>query len=408
MFKSLRWRLTLWFVCLTAVVYASSAIFGTLLFRQGLTAVIEDELEALVEEIEPAIELRGDTPSLQDWARSSLVIPFKFLPTIQLYDKDGQLLERYGPRGVVQLYKNGGEFQADNHAVKVYSAPLFLEGKLVGHLQIELNLTGRDHAVQTYIDTVASVAPFLLLALGVAGYVFATLAARPIEMSFGVLRRFVSDAGHELGTPIAIIQANAEALEPDVENNEPIANKLAVIVRSTERLAALVEDLSLLSKMESPQLQQRRVDLDLSKLVKIVTEDFETLFNSKSISIASEIEEDIIVLGDAEALKRLLTNLLQNALRYTESGGTVKVSLASEGRSAKLNVSDTGVGIPEESVPKIFDRFYRVEQSRNRAAGGAGLGLSIARAIADAHKGKIEVASVLGKGTTFSVTIPLR
>src|SRR5882724_8507211 len=100
MFRSLRWRLTFWFVSLTAVVYALSAMYGTFMFRGALTSVIEDELEALMSEIEPAIELKGSRPSLQEWAKTSLNVPFKFLPTIQLYDKDEKILERYGPRGI--------------------------------------------------------------------------------------------------------------------------------------------------------------------------------------------------------------------------------------------------------------------------------------------------------------------
>lgn len=408
MFKSLRWRLTFWFVSLTAVVYVLSAMYGAFLFREGLTNIIEDELEALMSEIEPAIELSGTHPTLHQWAKTSLAVPFKFLPTIQLYDKDGALLERYGPSGLPQLYKAGGELETSSHAVKVYSTPLIIDGRLVGYLQIQLNLRSRDRALNAFTSTLTGVAPYLFISLGIVGYAFSSLAARPIEQGFEVLRRFMTDAGHELGTPIAIIQANAELLEPEVEQNEFLSSKLSIIVRSTERLGNLVQDLTLLSKMESPQLKERKINLEFDKLVRAVVEDFQALFAAKGIKLGTGKMEPSTILGEPESLKRLVMNLLQNALRYTESGGEVTVALDHEGRSARLLVSDTGIGIPEESLPKIFERFYRVEKSRTRAAGGAGLGLSIVRAIVELHRGRIDVASKVGAGTTFTVTIPLR
>jgi signal transduction histidine kinase len=408
MFKSLRWRLTFWFVTLTTAVYILSAMFATYLFRDALTNMVEDEMEALMSEIEPAIKLHGDTPTLQEWARTSLVVPFKFLPTIQLYDKSGQMIEHYGPQGLPDLYKTGGERTTGNHLVRIFSSPLAVEGKLVGYLQIQVNLRSRERAVTTFVSTVTNVAPYLLVSLGIAGYLFSSLAAKPVEESFHVLRRFMTDAGHELGTPISIIQANAELLEPDVQSNEGMVNRLAVITRSTDRLGSLVHDLILLSKMESPELQKKRLVVDFDKLVRGAVEEFEALFDGKGIKLTAEKILPSQVLGDPDSLKRLLMNLLQNALRYTESGGTVSVTLDHVGRSTRLTVSDTGIGIPEESLPRIFDRFYRVEKSRTRAAGGAGLGLSIVKAIVDLHRGRIEVTSKVGTGTTFTVWLPLR
>jgi signal transduction histidine kinase len=112
--------------------------------------------------------------------------------------------------------------------------------------------------------------------------------------------------------------------------------------------------------------------------------------------------------GDAEALKRLITNLLQNALKYTDANGEVKVSLETVSRQTKLVIADTGIGIASENLQHLFNRFYRVDPSRSRNAGGSGLGLSIVKAIVDAHKGKIEVQSGLGKGTTLSILLPLK
>jgi signal transduction histidine kinase len=414
MFKSLRWRLTLWFVTLTTLVYVLSAVGGIWFFRQGLNNVINDELQALVSEIEPAIHLDGDAPSLKDWARTSLQAPFRYLPTIQLYNSKKELVEKYGPKGIENLFEDAelsrteGEHLYGNHYVHIYSTPLTADNKLIGYLQIELNLHNRDRSVNTFASTMTWVAPFLLVGLAISGYFFASKAAQPIERSFEVLRQFMADAGHELSTPISIIQANAEQMETEIERPPDGVDRLAVICRSNERLGNLVQDLMLLSKMESPQIEPRRALVDFEKLVAGVLEEFDAPFMAQNIKLTTGKMQPALIWGDTDALKRLVTNLLQNSLRYTEAGGTVTVNLETANKVAKLVVSDTGIGIPPDCVDKIFDRFYRVDKSRSRAQGGSGLGLSIVKAIVDSHKGRIELASTVGHGTTVTVTLPLR
>ncbi|HEY9733232.1 MAG TPA: HAMP domain-containing sensor histidine kinase [Drouetiella sp.] len=408
MFSSLRWRLTFWFICLTTVVYALSTFCAIGLFHAGLSALIKEEVEALVSEIVPAIDLRSGTPTLHEWASTFRKHPFKSLPTIQIFDHDGKVIEEHGPAGIPELYKHEGEVQVNNHAFFVHSTPLIYESHVIGYLQVELSLMHRDQTTMQFAITMASVAPFLLFALGLAGYLFSSKAAQPLEDSLLILRRFMTDAGHELSTPITIIQANAEAMEVDIEHNEAAENRLAVISRASERMGKLVQDLMLLSKMESPQLETKRVPLDFDKLVKNILEEFDELFKAKGVELQGTSIQTAPIYGDPESLKRLVTNLLQNALRYTESGGAVSITVESTPRYAKLKVADTGIGIPAESLPLIFDRFYRVDKSRSRQAGGVGLGLSIVKAIVDAHKGKMEVQSKVDVGTTFSIVLPMR
>lgn len=408
MFSSLRWRLTSWFICLTTLVYALSTICAIGLFHAGLSALIKEEVDALVSEIVPAIALKGGTPTLSEWASTFRKHPFKSLPTIQIFTADGKVIEEHGPAGIPTLYKQDGEVRVNNHSFFANSTPLNYEGKVVGYLQVELSLQHRDQTTVQFALTMASVAPFLLFALGVAGYFFSSKAAQPLEDSLLVLRRFMTDAGHELSTPITIIQANAEAMEVDIQANEPAESRLAVISRATERMGKLVQDLMLLSKMESPQLETKRLPLELDKLVGNLLEEFDPLFKAKGVELKGELMQNAPIYGDPESLKRLVTNLLQNALRYTESGGSVAISVESTPRYAKLKVADTGIGIPPESLPRVFDRFYRVDKSRSRQAGGVGLGLSIVKAIVDAHKGKMEVHSKLDSGTVFSILLPMR
>jgi K+-sensing histidine kinase KdpD len=409
MFKSLRWRLTMWFVALSTVVWALAVILGYFLFKGSLLSLLDEEVNSLVAEIEPAIVLVDSKPNLNQWAKDAKNIPFKWLPTIQLFDGQKNLLETHGPPGLEHLY--GPEVREidqpePQYDVRLFSTPIRENNKLAGFLQIQLSMRSLDHAASQYMYTMGVLTPFLIVASGFAGYFFSGMAAKPLEESFDLLRRFMNDAGHELSTPISIIQANAEAMEldlPELEESSPITNKLAIINRSTERMGRLVSDLMLLAKMESPQIKSRQTQLQLDVVCKNVLEEFDELFKNKGINLIHDELSPIQLIGDSDAIKRLLTNLLQNAMRYTDKGGSVTVRLEPSGRFAKLSVKDTGIGIPPESVPKIFDRFYRVDKSRSRAAGGVGLGLSIVRAIVDAHKGKIEVTSEVGKGTTFII-----
>jgi OmpR-family two-component system manganese-sensing sensor histidine kinase len=413
MFTSLRWRLTFWFVILTTIVYTISAACGMWLFKTGTIRVIDDELAALADELEPTIAIKHERPNLKKWAEISSTMPFRFLPTIQLYDPDGNLIEQHGPVGVPILFAGASELKkdvkSDFYHIRVYSEPIVDQHhKLIGFLQLQLSLRNIERATAQFGMDMGWLAPFLLLALAISGYVFSGVAARPLERSFAALKRFMTDAGHELSTPLSIIQANAEALEVELPDDGRSKNRIGVIVSSTERMANLVNDLMLLAKMESPQLISKRTALDFSTLVKSTVQEFEELFKNRSIALNMNLAETAPIIGDSDALKRLITNLLQNALRYTGPGGTVNVDVENLGRIIKLTVTDTGMGIPPESLPFIFDRFYRVDKSRSRNAGGSGLGLSIVKAIIESHKGKIEVHSQVALGTTLTVLLPGR
>jgi Signal transduction histidine kinase len=147
--------------------------------------------------------------------------------------------------------------------------------------------------------------------------------------------------------------------------------------------------------------------VSVKKLLEDVCEDFTNLAKTRNIhfKLGSVSEQEI--MGNLEFLRRMVTNLASNALRYTDEGGTIIIWSEVEGRNLAIKVSDTGIGIPQESINHVFDRFYRVDKARARAAGGAGLGLSIVKAVVESHKGNISVTSEVGRGSTFKVTIPL-
>ncbi|MBI3361894.1 MAG: sensor histidine kinase, partial [Chloroflexi bacterium] len=227
-----------------------------------------------------------------------------------------------------------------------------------------------------------------------------------LERLFNAQRRFVADVSHELRTPLTAILGNVDLLRRIGADDR---DSLDAIQSEAERMSRLVGDLLLLAQAEAGTLPVAREPVELDTLLLEVYRQMRVLALDGGIEMQIAEEDQARVLGDRDRLKQLLINLLSNALKYTPQGGRVTLGLARVNNWARLTVSDTGPGIPAEDLSRIFERFYRVDKARNRAQGGAGLGLAIAQRIARMHGGRIEVASegVPGRGSTFSVWLPL-
>ncbi len=406
MFKSLRWRLTVWFVLLSMLVYATVVALGVFSFHAGLTAALDDELQELSLEILPTVDYDGEHVRLRHWPTRLHKEPIKLLASIQLFDWRGHLVQEYGQKGIGTLFPGKVEVNQGGYSKRCLTTPLINDGKGIGFLQVQVPTKLRDTATRQFVLTMAVIAPLLLLSLGVCGYFFSGKAAKPVEETFSVLRQFLADVGHELGTPIAIIQAAAENLSLEFKDDNSGTDRLSIISRSCERMSRLVEDLMLLARMEAPQPSDRQSPVQLDRLLKGAVQEFADRFKDRNIDLQLVDVSPAVVTGDQDSLYRMVGNLLENALRYTMDGGKVTVSLRSHGRTARLAVEDTGIGILPESLGHIFDRFYRVDKSRSRAAGGSGLGLSIVKAIVESHRGTVEVASEAGHGSKFTVVLP--
>jgi signal transduction histidine kinase len=218
-------------------------------------------------------------------------------------------------------------------------------------------------------------------------------------------RDFVANVSHELKTPVSGILASAETLEVSAaEDPSSVPKFVASLLGETRRLSKLVEDLLDLARLEqeTPALEW----VSLSEIVAKEVERIEDAAVRKKLSLSVEIQPDIAVLGDVDDLGLAVTNLLTNAVRYTEKGG-VTVGLSAADGHALLAVSDTGVGIPGKDIPRIFERFYRVDKGRSRETGGTGLGLSIVKHVAETHDGEVTAKSELTRGSTFRLRIPL-
>lgn len=219
---------------------------------------------------------------------------------------------------------------------------------------------------------------------------------------------FVANVSHELRTPIAAIAGAAETLkEGALSDPEAAPGFVGTIERHAERLKALVDDLLTLSRLESAPETIERVPVDFGNVVRQACDALASRARAAGLDLSVAATDVPRLAGDPEALRRLVDNLVVNALTYTPSGGRVAVSLAVEGGDAVLTVADTGIGIAPENLERVFERFYRVDKARSRSKGGTGLGLAIVKHSAHLHGGDVTVTSRVGAGSTFTVRIPL-
>ncbi|HTW66333.1 MAG TPA: ATP-binding protein [Bryobacteraceae bacterium] len=228
-----------------------------------------------------------------------------------------------------------------------------------------------------------------------------------LEAAVKRLSQFTADASHELRTPITLIRATAELTLRRERPAETYREALRQIIQESDRTTRLIEDLLLLARADAglPAWPLDRVEL--APLVLDVCEQGQILAQERQLEIAAEApEQPLYVQANDPALRRLLLLLVDNAVKYTPAGGRITVSVALDSSGPTVTVRDTGVGIPDAALPHVFERFYRVDESRNREAGGAGLGLSIAQWIAERHHARLEAESVVGHGSAFRVRFP--
>jgi len=229
-----------------------------------------------------------------------------------------------------------------------------------------------------------------------------------LEKAFQRQKQFTSDASHELRTPLAVIEAESTLALEKQRSSSDYQQSLEIISQESNQMSSLIGQLLTLARADAGKEQWNFAEVDLGRLITNLSTDVEVLCQEKGLSFQLGQTQDLVVKGDEARLRELFMNLLDNAIRYTPATGIVSLSLRREGQMAVVAITDTGIGIPAEDMPFIFERFYRVDKSRSRAEGGSGLGLAICRHIAEAHEGKIEVESQMGAGSTFSVWLPLQ
>lgn len=236
---------------------------------------------------------------------------------------------------------------------------------------------------------------FLLL-LSVSGKI-----VKPFSESYEKQKRFITDAGHELKTPLAVIAADSEVLEMDLGRNEWIAD----IRKQAEHLTELTNDLIVLSRMDEQDENVQTEEIPLSELAEEALDSFRMLASAQNKSIESDIEPGLKMQGNEKAIRRLFSILLDNAIKYSEENGRIRLSLGKQRKQIRLSIYNTAHEVRKECLPHLFDRFYRADQSRNSC--GYGLGLSIAASTVAAHKGKITASTEDGRSLTITAVFPV-
>jgi len=459
---SIRLRLTLWHTALLALTLTGFAVVVYAAVERQLTNELNADIQLRALQASRALRAgfgRGPSPrgprlDLPDMTDSTLYV--------QMLSPRGDVLERSAnlprplpiPPESLRLALEGQEVHDTlsflGGRVELYTAPLLIDGGsrgVAGVLQVAAPLEPlRANLAQLRTVLVGVVLGGTSLAAA-AGWFLVSQALRPVDRmtqtahaiglaadfskrlpdpprrdelgrlaetfnqmlarldaAFTTQRRFLADAAHELRTPLTAVRTDLEALRRGADR-DPVERDatLREAVREVDRMGRLVGDLLALARADAGQALDRR-PLPLDTLLIEVYQKARTLANGVELSLG-ELEQ-VEVEGDRDRLEQLLLNLVDNALRYTPPGGLVTLELVARAGWARLRVRDTGPGIPADHLPRIFERFYRIDQARSPDAGGTGLGLAIGQWIARAHGGRIEVESREGAGSTFTVLLP--
>lgn len=228
-----------------------------------------------------------------------------------------------------------------------------------------------------------------------------------LEEAFRGAQRFSADASHEIRTPLAIVRGELEAAVQAPGIATETRERIGSALEETERLSRIVEQLLAMSRLDAGEALADATCVDLAELTRTTVEQMQLLGNEKSVELTCRAHSAVPVRGDRGRLKQVIVNLVDNALNYTPAGGVVSIAVSAVDGRAVLEVSDTGIGIPPDALPQIFDRFYRADKARSRQLGGAGLGLAIVKSICVAHGGTVRATNGEGRGAVFRVELPV-
>ncbi len=233
------------------------------------------------------------------------------------------------------------------------------------------------------------------------------LMIEKLDKAFQRQKELTGDASHELRAPLAVIQAEATlALQREREASS-YKKSLEVIAQESDHMSGILNQLLTLARADSGKVQMTIQAIHLNPFLEALGRDIEVLCHEKGLTLHMEFHEQLYIEGDPGMMRNMILNLLTNAIRYTDKAGKITMALSKETGHAVVSISDTGIGIPKDALPYIFNRFYRVDKARSRAAGGSGLGLAISKQIIDMHGGTLQVKSEMNHGSTFVVRLPL-
>jgi len=459
MWHSLRLRLIGWYLLLLGSVLLLFSAGTYLAVHKLLLDNFDDVLSQQAQVIAQTIDMTSGTPTLSDDVQLAGHRDSEHFT--RLYRADGTLsLDHNGAaEGAPELpdavskalhgQKEMTEVRVREGPMRIATFPISQNGQIVGVLQVGVSLEDIGDTLRTLRKVLLTLTPMLLLLASGGGLFLANRALVPIDRitriaqrinaenlsgrigttglddevgrlahtfdamlarldtSFAQQRQFTADASHELRTPLTAIIGQIDVALERPRSSESYRTTLAAVREQAQRLARLAGDLLFLARADAQPATTNIERIDLGGLLTAVVAQVDPLAATRQQTIELTPLPPLIVNGQEDQLIRLLLNLLDNALRYTPNGGQISLDGTCNGASVTIRVSDTGPGIASEQIPRVFDRFYRVDAGRNRVQGGSGLGLAIAQSIAQVHGGRITVESVVGEGSSFVVFLPV-
>ena len=417
--RRLRLQLTAWYVGTFALILAVLGVALFAVIARQLARDLDASLHAATRAVAQAAQIReveavSATGSVVD-AVEELTIPGREL---YLFDSAGRPLtpSQASPQIVEVARRAAVAGAADQHYKRQTAAPG--ERTLQVHAERFTLRSGTRYVAAAVADrveledryaaligTLAGAAAAALLLVAAGGWFLAGKATAPVERALAHMRRFMADAAHELRTPVAVLRSRSEvALQREREPAAYVA-ALSAIGAESERLGGIVDDLLILARADAGERPVVRRRLYLDDVVLEAVDGVRVLAERRGVELAVSEFEEAAVDADPQLLRQLVVIVLDNAIKFTPTGGRVSLRVRADDGRAVVTVDDTGVGIADSELPYIFDRFYRGGDARSRG-NGAGLGLSIARWIADAHRATIEVASTPGAGTRITIRFP--
>ncbi|WP_434564414.1 HAMP domain-containing sensor histidine kinase [Thermoanaerobacterium thermosaccharolyticum] len=445
-------KLTLWYTLFLIIIIATFGI--TIYFSvQKMTLVNEDAfLKSQTSQIISTIDVENGKLTTDS---EPFYTNTNFYGALYSYP-DMRLLESNLSKDVLNRYidlKNDflGKFktiQIGDDTWRIYSEPVYADQKIIGIIVLAQPLNLAEIAMNNLFQLFIILIPFLIVISILGGFLLANRALRPIsymtkiarEISMGDLskrlnllytndevghlaqtfdmmidkidesikkqKQFTNDASHELRTPIAVIQGQAESMLENNHDIEEYKRTLSIIFDEARHMGKLVSNLLLLARSDSNTDKLNMESLNFSELLEGIVEELKPVAKSNNVDLCLTKNELSYIYGDQTRLTQLFYNIIDNAIKYNLPGGHINVVVENNGYYIKTSIQDTGIGIPEEHINHIFERFYRVDKARSRQSGGNGLGLSICQWIATVHGGKIDVISKEGHGSTFIVWLP--
>ena len=461
----IRVRLTTWYL---AVIFITLAVSSFSMYF-GIQRAIEDTVDAQLKARSDSLArfLSSLNPQLSAAMPQSLPAAVGLAPGDELYqitDASGAVLfqsqamrDLQVPLGVNQLVhhyrhhrdrENFTTYYRRHGDVRVLESTVQLGDKAY-RIQVATDVNPLYAILETFRHWVWTILPLMVCLAGCGGYWLSGRAMKPVhdlvlstrdiserslsrrisvpaahdelrqlaetinamlarlESAFARIARFTADASHELRTPITVIRTTAEVILERERSLPELQEMVGLILRESESTSALIEQLLTLARADADTEQVKFEEFDLRALVEEIDAGSRTLAETRGVLWTEEsLEQPVAVVADRAHLRRLLLILIENAFRYTETGGSVRLDLSVQREEAVIEVSDTGIGIPPAELPHVFERFYRASNARFHNADGTGLGLSIARWIAIAHGGTLTAQSTLGSGTCMSLRLP--